>query len=801
MPESLAEALYFFRSASHVSQETLAERAGISTRTVSDIETGAVLAPRLITIMLLAEALGLSPSDRQRLQESAHKRAPRRSDGETFIRIPAPVLVGRDADAANLSALLAQGTRLVTLVGPAGVGKTSLAARVAADAACAYERGATIAELAPVNDPSRIPAAIARALRIRESSETPASDAVCAFLHGRSALLVLDNLEHLMPAVAWIGALLEACQRIAVLATSREPLHLRAEHVYPVRPLETASAVALFVQRAQMVKPDFNLTAGNARDVDTIVGRLEGLPLAIELAAPRLLMLAPKALAARLERRLPLLGSTTVDMPARQQTMRNAIAWSFDLLSQEEQRAFTRLSVLHGGGTLEAAAALAGNADESSILFRLAPLVDKNMIVLSEDADGEPRVSMLEMLREFGFERLTHSGELAGAQRRHAEYVLDFVRRSKHELNGPSQGRWVARFEREHANIRAALEWAARSGDVAYGCALIAAVWRFWWLHGYRAEGLEWVGRFIRQRSATRAEIPDGLYTGALRVQVTLLCGTGNFTEALAPCREAIALQRAIGDEGGLAASLTSLGIILQFRGEYDRALEAHTEALEIRRRMHDDAGIGNSLSNLASTAFSKNDLEAASSFGDESVSRYRRAGNESGLSHALMTLGLVASMRRKYDRAEQLFSESLRLQRAIGYTGGTYVSLFNLGSVAHKRGDHRLALARYREALGMFEAAPAKATLAKALEDFAITIAALGHPAPGARLLGAADALRRAIGSPLFPAERADYDTEVQAVRRKMGDEAFDAQWRIGTSLTHDRALEEARAAADRVS
>ncbi|MFY9884704.1 MAG: tetratricopeptide repeat protein [Candidatus Cybelea sp.] len=800
MAEALGEVLRSLRSAALLSQEALAERSGLSTRTVSDIETGSARTPRLITVMLLAEAMGLSPEDRQRLQDAARKPAAQPASATisfSSASVPqAAALIGRDTDVTSAGALLTrEEVRLVTLVGPAGVGKTSLATKVAVENAGAFEHGAVMAELAAVTEPSLVPAAVARALGIRDAADATPSEAVAGYLRTRNALLVLDNLEHLLPAAAWIGALLAQCTQLTILVTSREPLHLRAEHVYAVRPLRGDAAALLFVRRAQMVKPEFELNDANSAAVGTIVDHLDGLPLAIELAAPRLLLLPPKALAARLERRLPLLGAGATDRPARQQTMHGAIAWSYDLLSDSEQRLFRRLGVLQGGGSLDAAAAIAGDErDEGSILFRLAPLVEKNMLWLSEDTDAEPRVSMLEMLREFAHERLAESGELADAQRRLTEYVLNFTAGAERQLTSSAQGRRLAHLERDHANIHVALEWAASDAQIETGFRLLSELWRFWWLQGYLTEGLGWIRRFLALRKGAPDAVPDVLYGKVLRGHVVLLSALGSFDEALAACEEAIALQRRIGDDAGLGASLTSLGVIRQFRGEPQRAEEAHRESLEIRRRLGDEAGVATSLSNLSSVAFGQNDLARAAELANESVELYRRIGHETGLAHALMKIGLVATAEGEYARAEELFNECLRMQRAIGNTGSVPYSLGNLGAVAHKRGNDQLALERLREALELFESVPNKSALTKTLEDIAATIAALGDPLRAARLLGAADALRRTLRSPLFPSERADYEAEMAKVRAMLGDEIFDVQWRVGSSITLERALEEAR-------
>ena len=793
--ESLAEVLRYFRSAAKLSQEALAERSGLSTRTVSDIETGAAASPRLVTVMLLAEALGLSADERTRLQHAARKPADRHARPESAPPAVA-VLVGRDADLERLVALVRRDdTRLVTLVGPAGVGKTSLAIRAAAESATRFERGSVVVELAAIAQPALVASAVARSLGLRDSAEASASDAIKGYLRTRNLLLVLDNLEHLTPAAGWIAELLAACPRVTIVATSREPLHLQAERVYAVAPLQNDAAIALFVERAQMVKPDFERNSANSAAINTIVDHLEGLPLAIELAAPRLLLLPPNALAARLERRLPLLGNVSVDRPERQQTMHGAIAWSYDLLSAQEQQLFRRLSVLHGGN-LEAAAAVAGaQIGERSILFALAPLVDKNMLSLVVDADAEPRISMLEMLREFAHERLVEHGELADVHRRHAQYVLQFAQRAARELSGPEQGRSLMRFELDQQNIETALAWASRNEETELGFALIAAVWRFWWMRGHLIAGSAWVHRFLELRAASTDAVSDTAYAKVLRALVVLQSALGNFDEAYAVCEEAIALQRALGDDAGLGASLTSLGIIFQHRGEYDRAEAAHVEGLEIRERLHDQAGVATSLSNLASVAFSKNELSKASSLGERSAALYRRLGHESGLAHALIKIGLVAAREQNYQGAEAIFSECLRIQRAANDTGSTYYSLVNLGAVAHKRGDYALALERFREAFDLFDAMPNKSALAKALENIGATHAVVGDPARGARLFGAADSLRRSIGLPIFDSERADYDAELASIRKQLGSEVFEIQWRIGASSTLERAIEEARA------
>ncbi|MGB8909232.1 MAG: tetratricopeptide repeat protein [Candidatus Cybelea sp.] len=786
MDESLAALLRGFRTALGISQEALAERCGLSTRAIGDIETGAAHSPRLVTLMLISDALGLSKADRTRLQDAARMAVSSGAAVSTLASsaLHGAALEGRDADVARLSALLARAdARLVTLVGPAGVGKTSLARRVAIERAQHVADGAAIVELASIKEPSLVPAAVARALGLRQPARNAAREAVANYLRECDCVLILDNLEHLRPAARWIGALVSACPRLTVLATSRERLHLAAEHVYAVGPLASDAAVRLFVQRAKAAKPEFELTEANAAAVATIVEHLEGLPLAIELAAPRLLLLPPNALAARLERRLPLLADGALDRPERQQTMQGAIAWSYDLLTNDERSLFERLSVLAGGGTLEAAAAVAGSdVPERSILARLAPLAEKNMLVF-EDAGGQPRVAMLEMLREFAQDRLARNGELAATQRSHAAYVLRVARRGEREF-----------YEREYPNVQAALEWAAGCRELDFGFQLIGAIWRFWQLQGRIVEGLDWISRFLRMEAASPNSVSATHHAAVLHASAALESALGNFQEALASYEQAIALQRALRDDAGLAASLASLGLVLQFRGEHLEAERANVESLEISGRLGNDAGVAAGLSNLALLAYGRGDLQRAAGLAEESAATYRRLDNQSGLANALVKIGLIAMAYEKYESAEELFGEALAVQQAAGDVGSMHQSLANLAAVAHRRGDHELSLTRFGEALDLLAAVRDKSALAKTLEDFAFTVAALDDPSRAARLLGAAQTLRNTIGLPIFPIERERHDAEVSAIRGCLGDDAFLVQWRIGISMTLERALDEAR-------
>jgi predicted ATPase/DNA-binding XRE family transcriptional regulator len=794
--ESLAELAYRFRSGAKLSQEALAERAGLSTRTISDLETGFSKTPRLVTILLIADALSLGDADRARFREAARKPPARERaapEGAMLALPPSRALVGRNADAIAAADLLAAPeVRLVTLYGAAGVGKTSLAIHLAWDRRQAFEDGAVFAELAAIADPAQIPEVLAQALGIADDTSGDVGDTVVARLRNREMLLVLDNLEHLTPGAAWIAQLLDACPKVQVLATSREPLRVRAEHLFNLKPLDAVDAAELFVARARAVQPDFSATESNRDALATIVARLEGLPLAIELAAPQLRLLPPKALAARLDRRLPMLEQGAIDLPERQQTMRGAIAWSYDLLSAGEQRFFRKLSELRGGGSLDAARAIATDdeASESVVLSRVAALVEKSLLTLEEDAEGEPRLTMLDMLREFASERLTDA-ERDETRSRHATYFLDFAERVKAELSRSGQERTLRRLERERANFVAALSYFDQNAAGERGLRLAFALSRFWWLRGRLTEGRTWLVRFLRSGDGA-PEISQQLRARSLRALVVLMSALGQFDEALPPCEEAVSLQRQISDDEGLAASLNSLGIIMQFRDDMARSKAAHEESLAIRRRIGDEPGVASSLSNLSSIAFTHGDLSDAARFAEESVAIYRRLEHTSGMSHALAKLGLVAAARKEYEVSERIFEEALALQRRLGNDGAAFYALSNLGMVAYKRGNFDVALRRQREALELLEVVPNKAAMAATLEGLAAALNATGDSRRAARILGAATALRGAIGAPLLPRDRADYDETMSAARNALGSAEFEAEWRVGTLMSLQRALDE---------
>jgi non-specific serine/threonine protein kinase len=752
-------------------------------------------------------------------------------------------LIGREHELSEVLALL--GTeRLVTLTGSGGVGKTRLALAVAAELVDRYPDGVWLVELAALTDPSLVPHAAAQILELREEPGRPLSVVLSAFLQPKRLLLVLDNCEHLVGTCADLAtALLRTCPDLHLLATSREGLGVAGEALYrvpslavpdprhlpPVEMLATCEAVQLFVARAHTRGAGFSLTAQNAAAVAQICARLDGIPLAIELAAARVSALPVETIAARLAECFRLLTGGPRTVLPRQQTLRAALDWSHDLLSQPEQVLLRRLAVFAGGWTLEAAEQIcAGEEVERwDVLDLLSTVVNKSLVLL-EVASDSPRYRLLETVRQYARERLAVAGEAVQVGDQHLAWCLALAEQAEEALAGPEQDVWLVRLEVEHDNLRAALTWVRDRGVWEAGVQLAGALWRFWQTRSYLSEGRGWLEEVLAKSgtsvmpAALRAHALYG--TGNLaRMQgdfaraVVLLeeslaiyrdlgdkgriaqsldllgfvaSNQGDYARAVALHEESLALDRELGDKSGIASSLNGLGIVASNQGDYARAVALHEESLAISRYLGDKDTIAKTLAFLGNVAYSQGDRARASALYGESLAISRKEGDKVGTAWALSGLGEVAYSQGDYAQAGALHEESLAIFRELGVKWFIACSLRDLGLVASRQGDYARAVALYVEGLAISREEGDKVGTAFALDGVALLAGAQSQSRRAAQLWGAADAMHQAIGAPRDAIEQAEYDLAIGAVRAVLGEEAFAAAWTEGRAMSLDEVI-----------
>jgi predicted ATPase len=685
------------------------------------------------------------------------------------------------------------------------VGKTRLAFQVAGAARDRFADGVAFVDLAPLREARLVPAAIAQALGVAEQGGRSLLATLAAHLEGRRMLLLLDNFEHLLAAAADVVTLRAACPGLRLLATSRVALRLRGEQIYPVPPLALPApdevlgpealggiaAVALFVQRARARRPDFALTEANAAAVAALCARLDGLPLAIELAAARVGAL-PTAQLARMDRALGVLTGGPRDLPARQQTLRDAFAWSYALLAPEEQALFRRLAVFAGGAPLDAVGAvcLGEGLQAPEVLVRLAALVEASLLVAEESASGEPRYRMLETLREFAQEQLEGAAELAAVRDRHLVWCLALAEQAAPHLRGAEQEQWLARLEAEHDNLRAAHGWAREHGEAELGLRLASALGRFWEVRGHWSEGRSWLEGLLAMADAPEAGVEAAVRASALNEAGTLARYQGDYARATALLEDGLAQSRSVEDNWGAARSLQELGIIPLFQGDYGRARDLLEQSLALYRELGYTWGIVRSLGNLGTLAERQGDHGRAGAAYEEALALFRELGDKRGAAIALEGQGRAAYWQGDDERAVALLGQSLALARELRATGICATSLIYLAHSTTRRGEAATAAALYREVLRLCREIGDMYLLPYVLEGWAWATRGQGGDARAAQLYGAAAALRAATNAVLPPHERADQEEKIGALRESLGAAAFEGAWVAGQRMPPGHAV-----------
>ncbi|GAC1348383.1 MAG: hypothetical protein NVSMB27_16010 [Ktedonobacteraceae bacterium] len=763
-------------------------------------------------------------------------------------------LLGREQEVSALRQLMNQEhVRLLTLTGPGGVGKTRLGLQVASDLLDDFANGVCFVPLAPISEPDLVISTIAQMLGLREAREVgdrSLLERLKVYLQGKQMLLLLDNFEQVVGAASLLVELLAACPGLKALVTSRMILRVRGEQEFPVLPLalpdlkhlpDLASllqcpAVALFIQRAQASKPDFQFNHANAPTIAKICDRLDGLPLAIELAAARIKLLSPQALLARLEHRLQVLTSGTRDMPERQQTLRNTLTWSYDLLDTQERRLFRQLSVFVGGCTLEAAETICSASGDVTInvLDGVASLLDMSLLKRIELGNDESRVLMLETIREYGLECLDESGEAEITRRAHAAYYLELAEETWPKLFSAKQESEFDRLERELENLRASLHWLveqaeAGSDDAAMALRLGWALFQFWEIRGHLSGWYDWLERALARSEGASAHVrARGFYVAgllsflqgdyaeaealfekslplyreagrqsgpafALHMLGMMGLARNDYALAQAQAEEALALFKEAGDRWsrlGIAFTLDTLVRVAIGQGEYVRARSLAEECLMLTRQVEDQWNMAKSLFHLALLAFSQGDSITSRPLAEECLALSREIGFKWGLAFSLSLLGLLVLQQGDESTARDLLTEALAIRKEVEDRWDMSWGLYCLGWVACGQGEDTSVHALYEKQLSILAALDDKEFMVSSLDGMGRVVAAQGEPSWATRLWGAAESLRETVGLPFQPVRSPVYERAVVAVRFQLSEEAFATAWTEGRAMTPGQAM-----------
>ena len=686
--------------------------------------------------------------------------------------------------------LLRGNVRLLSITGPGGAGKTRLAVALATAVADRFTGGVQFVSLASITNPDLVVTALAGALDILQVASRTIPQLIGDQLqHAGPFLLLLDNFEQVLPAATVVAETLEACPSLKIVVTSRSRLRIYGEQEFPVTPLAQSSAMELFVQRAAAVWPDFAITSENATAVREICSRLDGLPLAIELAAARTRLLPPGAILDRLQSRLQLLTGGALDLPERQQTLRKTIDWSHDLLNEAERKLFRRLSVFVGGCTLEAAEAVCNTGRDLGIdlVEGLSSLVDKNLVQRVDRAEAQPRFAMLETIREYALERLIDGGEESAARRAHAAYCLVLAEEGNPELSSADRARWLSQCDVEIDNLRFALDWLFQTRDLDWGLRLCVALFRFWDMREHLVEGRARLETVLRLAGADHAKerARISLFLGALATT------QGDYPAGEHALEQSLSLYEDLGDESGIAASLNALGVSARDRGDYLTAQRNFERSLACWRMLSDRQATARCFHNLANVVKVRGDYPRAEWALREATDIFEELGDRTGAAWCISQQGDIARARDDRDAARGLYQRALSIFRESGDPWGSARSLTDLAYIDCEQGNHLAAHAACCEALEIFAGLGHRRGIARALEGSACLALAQGHAERALKLAAAAAHLRQLISAPLHQAEQSRLEQALLLAWKSLNEAEGKRAWTEGSEMSLEQAIQ----------